>query len=225
VGVELLYQRGLPPQATYVFKHALIRDAAYQSLLRSSRQQYHQQIVQALEAQFPDRVETQPELLAHHYTEAGLTAPAVTYWQRAGEQALECSAHLEAITHCTRGPALLQDLPHSPVRNQQALRLHITLAVPLMASKGYAAPEVAQAYMRARGLCRQVAEGSEVPLPLLFPALHGLYRFYIVRANFQTARELGEQLLTLAQRLHDPALLLEAHMALGINLFWLGELC
>src|SRR5881296_3819516 len=94
VEAEFLYQRKLPPQATYVFKHALIQEAAYQSLLRSTRQQYHQRIAQALEAQFPEVVETQPELVAHHYTEAGQPASAITYWQRAGQQALQRSANL-----------------------------------------------------------------------------------------------------------------------------------
>src|SRR5713101_3161625 len=99
VEAELLYQRGLPPQATYLFKHALIQDAAYQSLLRSTRQQYHQRIAQVLEAQFPETVTTQPELLAYHYTEAGLTEQAIPYWQRAGQRAVERSAHVEAISH------------------------------------------------------------------------------------------------------------------------------
>src|SRR6266496_6218330 len=96
VEAELLYQRGLPPQATYVFEHALIQDAAYQSLLRSTRQQYHQRITQVLTERFPETAETQPELLAHHYTEAGLSTQAVAYWQQAGQRALERSAHLEA---------------------------------------------------------------------------------------------------------------------------------
>src|SRR5437667_12207330 len=89
VEAELVYQRGVPPQATYVFKHALIQDAAYQSLLKSTRQQYHQRIAQVLETRFPETAETQPELLAHHYTEAGLIAQAVGYWQKAGQRASE----------------------------------------------------------------------------------------------------------------------------------------
>src|SRR5439155_20839941 len=100
VETEFLYQQGLPPQTTYVFKHALIQEAAYQSLLKSTRQQYHQRIAQVLEAQFPETAEAEPELLAHHYTEAGLIAQAVGYWQRAGQRAIERSANLEAISHC-----------------------------------------------------------------------------------------------------------------------------
>src|SRR6266568_8665655 len=107
VAAEFLYQRGVPPQATYTFKHALIQDVAYQSLLRSTRQQYHQRIAQALEAQFPETVETQPELLAHHYTEAGLSESAVGYWQRAGQRANAHSANAEALSHLTKGLAVL----------------------------------------------------------------------------------------------------------------------
>jgi predicted ATPase len=123
VEAEFLYQQGLPPQATYLFKHALIQDTAYQSLLRSTRQQHHQRIAQVLEAQFPEICETQPELLAQHYTEAGLMAQAIPYWQRAGQQALQRSAHLEAIGHLTRGLAILTTLPDTPERVQQELDL------------------------------------------------------------------------------------------------------
>src|SRR5262249_15050686 len=111
VEAEFLYQQGLPPQATYLFKHALIQDAAYQSLLRSTRQQYHQRIAQVWEARFPERCATQPELLAHHYTEAGLAEPALGYWQRASQQASDRSAYLEAVNHTTTAIALLQTLP------------------------------------------------------------------------------------------------------------------
>ena len=127
VAAEFLYQQGLPPQATYRFKHALIQEAAYQSLLRHTRRQYHQQIAQVLEAQFPETVAEQPELLAQHYTAAGLAGQAVVYWQRAGQQALQRSANLEAIQHLTTGLALLATLPETPVRVQQELHLHIAL--------------------------------------------------------------------------------------------------
>src|SRR5256712_11349794 len=110
-----------------MFKHALIQDAAYQSLLRSTRQQYHQRIAQVLVERFPDTAETQPELLAHHYTEAGLTEQAIPYWQRAGQQASDRSAHLEAISHLTTGIELLKTLSDTPERTQHALTLHIAL--------------------------------------------------------------------------------------------------
>ena len=111
VEAEWLYQRGMPPQATYMFKHALIQDTAYQSLLRSTRQQYHQRIAQVLAEQFPETAETQPELLAHHYTEAGLIAQAISYWQQAGQRALERSAYVEAVSHLTKGLEVLKAEP------------------------------------------------------------------------------------------------------------------
>jgi predicted ATPase len=218
VNAELVYQHGLSPRSRYVFKHALIQDAAYQSLLRSTRQRYHQHIAQVLEAQFPETVETQPELVAHHYTEAGLAAPAIPYWQRAGQQAIERSANLEAISHLTKGLEVLQALPETSGRIQQELTFHVALGAPLMATKGYGAAEVEQCYTRARDLSRQVGES-----PQLFPILWGLHRFYLLRAECQTARELSGQLLSLAQRVQTPAFLLEAHRALSQTLIWLGE--
>ena len=217
VDAELLYQRGVPPQARYVFKHALIQDAAYQSLLKSKRQHYHQQIAQILETQFLETTETQPELLAHHYTAAGLSVQAVPYWQQAGQRAIERSANVEAMGHLTRGLELLQSLPVTPARTQQELMLHITLGVPLIHIKGYAAPEVESTYTRARELCQHVGE-----TPQLFSTLWGLWLFYVCAGGHETARELGEQLLSLAQRAHDSAPM--AHYALGFSLFALGDL-
>jgi predicted ATPase len=219
VDVELLYQRGHPPQAQYLFKHALIQDTAYQSLLRSTRQHYHQRIAQILEAQFAEIVETQPELLAHHFTEAGLTEQAVLYWQQAGQHASDRSANLEAISHFTTGIERLKTLPETPEHTQQALTLHIALGAALQIAKGHAAPEVEHAYTQARALCQQVGETSE-----LVSVLFGLWRFYILRPELHTARELGETMLRLAQRAHDPALAVIAHWALGLTRLWLGAL-
>jgi class 3 adenylate cyclase/predicted ATPase len=218
VEAELVYQRGVPPQATYTFKHALIQDAAYQSLLRSTRQQYHQRLAQVLAERFPEMIETQPELLAHHYTEAGLSALAVVYWQRAGKRASERSAYMEAISHLRKGLAVLQMLPDTPARLQQELALQTMLGPALIATEGYGALEVAQAYIRARELCRQMGETPDV-----FPVLRGLWVFHEARAELQVARELAEQLLGLAQRLQDPVHLIEAYRAMGNTLFWLGE--
>jgi TOMM system kinase/cyclase fusion protein len=219
VAAEFLYQQGVPPQATYTFKHALIQDVAYQSLLKSTRQQHHQRIAQALEAQFPETVATQPALVAQHYTTAGCTAQAVVYWQRAGHQASERSAHLEAVSHVTTGIALLKTLPETPEHTQHALTLHIALGAALQMAKGLAAPEVEHAYTQARALCQQVGETPE-----LVPVLFGLWRFYNTRAQLHTARELGDTLLRLAQRADDPALAVLAHSALGWTWFCLGAL-
>jgi TOMM system kinase/cyclase fusion protein len=219
VAAEFLYQLGLPPQATYRFKHALIQEEAYQSLLRSTRQQHHQRIAQVLEAQFPDTAQTQPELLAHHYTEAGLNVHAVPYWQRAGQRASERSAYVDAIAHLTQGLVLLEPLPDTPARAQQELVVQMTLGPVLMAIKGGGAPEVERVYTRARELCERVGEPSE-----LFRVLWGVWFVYNHRGEHRRARELGEELLSLAQRIQDPDLLLEAHHALWAILFFAGEL-
>jgi class 3 adenylate cyclase/predicted ATPase len=218
VEAELLYQRGMPPQATYIFKHALIQETAYQALLKSTRQQYHQRIAQVLTTRFADIAETQPELLAHHYTEAGLNEQAIPYWQRAGQQALQRSANLEAVQHLTKGLELLSALPETPTRDQQEIDLQVALGPALMATKGWAVPAVEQTYARARVLCQQVGE-----TPQLFPTLRGLCWFYFTRGVLPTARELGEQLYRLAQRQAAPMPRLEAHDALGGTLFFQGE--
>jgi predicted ATPase len=219
VAAELLYQQGLPPQATYRFKHALIQEAAYQSLLKSTRQQYHQRIAQVLEGQFPALVETQPELVAQHYTAAGCTEQAVVYWQRAGQHASDRLAYLEAISHFTTGIELLQTLPETPERTQQSLRLHIALGAALQVTKGNAAPEVEQVYAQARILCQQVGETPE-----LVPILLGLWRYSIFRPQLHTAREIGDTLLRLAQQAHDPTLAVLAHYTLGGTWLRLGAL-
>ena len=219
VQAEVLYQRGVPPHATYTFKHALLQEAAYQSLLRSTRQQYHQRTAQVVAERFPDLAETQPELLAHHYTEAGLSALAIPYWQQAGERALQRSTHVEAIAHLSKGLGLLETLPPTPERTQQAIVLYSALGGALMATRGYAAPEVEQAYRQAYQLCQQAGD----PGPLC-PVLVGLALFYTVRAEHQTAREVAEQCLTIAQDQPDPVFRLQAHTILEAILFYLGEL-
>jgi predicted ATPase len=218
-GAEFLYETHLFPERVHTFKHALTQNVAYQSLLTSTRQQVHRQIAQALETLFPETAETQPELLAHHYTAAALPEPAVAYWQRAGQRALDRSAHLEAINHVTTGIELLKTLPKTPEHTQQALTLHLALGAALLVTKGQAAPEVERAYTQARALCQQVGETPE-----LVPILFGLWRFYHARAQLHTARELGETLLRLAQPAPDPALAVIAHQALGNTLLCLGAL-
>jgi predicted ATPase len=218
VEAEMLYQRGRPPRSRYIFKHALIQDAAYGSLLNSTRQRVHQQIAELWETRFAGIVETQPELVAHHYTEAGCHEPAIDYWQRAGQRAAQRAANPEAIGHFTQGLALLATRPDTPERTQQELDLQMALGPALMVIKGFGHPEVEQAYARARELCQQVGETPE-----LFPVLYGLWRFYRARGELHTARELGQQLLTLAEQQDDPTLRLVAHAALGATLYTLGE--
>lgn len=219
VEAELLYQRGRPPHARYLFKHTLIQDAAYASMLCSTRQQVHQRIAQVLEERFADTVETQPEVLAHHYTEAGLYEPAVAYWQRAGQRAIAQSANTEAIRHLTRGVEVLALLPDTIQHAHQELALQIALGRAVMAAKGFAAPESERVHLRARDLCHQLGDTSR-----LFSALYGLKRFYEVTSQLDTARAIGEQLLSLAQRLNDPVLLVGSHAALAVTYTFLGEL-
>src|SRR5262249_44056038 len=192
--------------------------AAYGSLLKSPRQQYHQRIAQVLEAQFPETAEAQPELLAHHYTEAGLTEKAVHYWHHAGQKAIERSAHVEAIAHLRQGLALLQTLPETHERVQREVDMLIALGASLRATKGTAAVEVGETYTRARQLCEHLENPHQ-----LFPILRGLWNYYQVRAEHQAAYALGEQLLILAQQVPDSTpMLVMAHRALGSTLFFLG---
>jgi tetratricopeptide (TPR) repeat protein len=218
VEAELLYQHGVPPQATYVFKHALIQEAAYQSLLRNARQQSHQRIAQVLEAQFPDTATTQPELLAHHYTETGQVETAIGYWQRAGQRALQRSAHVEAVAHLRQGLTLLMTLPETPARLQQELNFQVALGPALIATQGNAAPEVEHAYARARELYQQVGNS-----PQLFSVFRGLMLYYINRGDLETAHQLGEWLLRLAHSQPDPAPHMLAHYMVGMAWLTGGE--
>jgi predicted ATPase len=215
---EFLEEAGVVPAQVYTFRHILVQEVAYSSLLAEARQQLHQRTAQVLAARFATTVETQPELVAQHYTEAGSTEQAITYWQQAGQRALQHSANAEAIRHLTKGLELLATLPDTPARAQQELDLRLALGPALMATKGFAAPEVEQTYARARVLCSRVGE-----TPQLFPMLQGLCRFYQTRGPLPMARQLGEQLYRLAQSATAPIPRLEAHDALGSTLFLLGE--
>jgi len=215
---DLLHQRGLPPDATYVFKHALIQDTAYQSMLMSRRQQLHRRIADTLVERFPETSGTQPELVAHHYTAAGLADQAIDYWLRAGQRAVERSANLEGIAHLTRGLNVLETLSARLDRRELELALRTALGPALMSTKGLGAYEVEQNYTRALELCRQLGERPE-----LFAVLRGLWEYHELRGDLKTALDLGEELLRLARAANDPALRLIAHDVLGDTLYWLGE--
>ena len=219
VEAELLYQSGVASQAKYYFKHSLIQEAAYQSVLRSRRQQLHLQIARTLEEQFPVLAETEPELLARHCMAANLKEKAIVYWQRAGTMAVRRSANKEAISHLTTGLELLKALPDSPERAQQELTMLVTLGAPLAAAKGYSAPEVERTFTRARDLCQQLGE-----IPQLFPVMYRLSGYYLLRGEFEKALEIGEQMLGLARTAQDPDFALEAHCSMASTLYYLGEL-
>jgi predicted ATPase len=216
VAAEFLHQRGAPPNSSYRFKHALVQDAAYQSLLKSTRQQHHQRIANALESDFEDIVATQPELLAHHYTEAGLTAQAIPYWHAAGQRALRRYANNEAANHATRGLNLLGTLPDTPQRAKQELSLQLVLGPSLSFVRGPQAVE--HIYTRARELARQVGSTPE-----LFPALSGLAYAQIVRGRLREARALAEEFLELAAPQQDALVLAAGHCMVAYAAWWQGD--
>ena len=223
VDAGLLFVEHNPRGETYTFKHALIQDAAYGSLLRTTRLQYHRHIARALTEHFPATVETAPELLAHHYTQAGMTAEAVPCWLRAGQRALHASANPEAIAHLTTGLDLLADLPPGPERAGVELQFRLALGPAYMAIRGYAAPEVEACYQRARELRRELGDTLDDTSQGV-PALHGLWTNHIVRAQHTSAIALGEQVLQLGAATNDDGLLLQGNMEVGWSHFFLGEL-
>jgi class 3 adenylate cyclase/predicted ATPase len=216
----LAFQQRRPPGAAYTFKHALVQDAAYTTLLRPRRRQLHAAIAAALEREFPETVTAQPELLAHHCSEAGLTQQAVRYWHRAGERALERSANLEAVAHLTRGIELLGGLAESPQRDEQELMLQVALVAPLWATRGFGSVEAERAARCAVELSRRA--GTDTPAH--FRALYGLAYAHLIRGDLRGARPLAEQMLDLAERLQDPELLGYAHFEMGCELLWSAEL-
>ena len=219
VAAELLYQRGRPPRAKYIFKHALVQDAAYQSLLKRTRRYYHGQVAELLENRFPEIVQTQHELVAHHYTEAGQAEQAVEHWYQAGQQALRRSANPEAIGYLRKELEVLMTLPRSAARDRQELTLQTALGPALMATKGYAAPEAGEAYGRARELCEQVGETEE-----LFTVLWGMWIYHAAGAEHHTGLELAERLDGLAEKFSDTSYLLEARLAVGCSNLFMGDL-
>ncbi|MBV9687053.1 MAG: AAA family ATPase, partial [Alphaproteobacteria bacterium] len=216
----LLFCRGTRPHSSYLFKHALVQDAAYATLLRARRQQLHAAIAAELEAEFPEIVAAQPELLAHHYTEAALTQKAIDNWLRAGERAVEGSANLEAIAHLNRGLKLFADLPESSQRDEKELAFQVALLTPLFADR-FGSADGERAAGRALELFRRVGGADQRSF---FRALYGLTMTYSVRGKIRIGREVAEQLLAVGMRLRDPELLGYAHHATGNNLLWFGEL-
>ncbi len=219
VASELVHRRGTPPDAVYTFKHALVQDAAYSTLLRGVRQQLHARIAKVLEDQFPEMVATQPELLAHHCAEGGLAERAVGYCYAAAERALRASANVEAVKHLSNGLRLLaSSLPETPERNRNELRFQTALGSTLLATRGWAASEAAQAYHRAEELCRILGDRSE-----RFKIVHGLWLFNVARPEVDRARELSEELFRIAEEQDEDELRLQAHHSASTIHTWLGE--
>jgi class 3 adenylate cyclase/predicted ATPase len=218
VEAELVFRRGAPPDATYLFKHALVRDAAYESLLKSRRQELHGEIAHALEKRFPEIARGQPELLARHLTKAGKPDAAVPYWQRAGERAARASANAEAAAHFRQAIVLLEGLPVSKERDRLELQLQTELAGCLFATEGYAAAATVATVTRAHELSERVGDPT-----LLFPVLYGKWVYNIVCAKHPRALEIADRFLQLAQGQADTSLSLIGHRMRGTSFFNLGR--
>jgi len=216
---ELVFCRGVPPEATYMFKHALVQDAAYQSMLKSRRVQLHARIADVLEASLPRLAQTEPETLARHYTAASLPERATKYWLAAAQQALQRGAYKEAISHLNAGIGLLADIPEEATRARFEIDLQAALGFALTAIEGYAAPEVEAAFSRAHELCQMIGETSRA-----IPVLRGFTTVRWVRGNLPAARSFGQQLVQIAERTPDDELMLVVHgMLAGIH-YHMGEI-
>jgi predicted ATPase len=218
VQAELLYQKGRPPRSTYTFKHALLEDALYNALVKSKRQQFNRRIGEVLEARFPQTVQTQPELLAHHFTEAGLTENAVGYWLKAGQRSRERSAVTEAIGHLTKGLALLETLGQTRARDDRELQFLTTLGPAYITARGYAAPEAGPVLLRARELCQRIDAPQQ-----LFGIMLGTWEWRLVRGDLRLCVDLAADGMALAERLNDPGMLMEALFMPGVTMFYRGE--
>jgi class 3 adenylate cyclase/predicted ATPase len=218
VTAELMFQRGSPPDAEYSFKHALVQDAAYSTLLRSGRQQVHARIVVVLERQFPEIVTGQPALLAHHCGEAALTEKAVGYWLRAGKQSLARSAMTEASAQLQKGLDLLARLPDGPGRRQLELDLQIALGRALIATMGYSAPTVAATFARARALAEHLDRRE-----YLVPLLHGQWAYHMSRSELKISLSCAEQVGQIGESRNDVDVQLLGHFQSGMLRFYLGE--
>ena len=218
VASGLVYRRGFGGTARYVFKHALIQDAAYNSLLRSTRGRFHQRIAEALVARFPDVAEAQPEVVAHHYTEAGLGVMAVAWWKLAGEIARTRGANVEAVAHLSRGLDVLAGLPPGPDRDRQELALVAALMPPLSNVYGYAAPVVAEMSGRALAL----ADGLDDP-PEAVSALYGAFAYHLVTGTVETLYW-AERTLAAAQKQGNPGPVCMGHYAVCLGKWLHGDL-
>jgi class 3 adenylate cyclase/predicted ATPase len=218
VASELVFQRGTPPDAVYAFKHALVQDAAHGSLLRNARQQLHAKIAEALEANSPELMDSQPELFAQHYAEAGLIEKSVACWGKAGLRATARSAMAEAAAQLQKGLDQLALLPDTPEHQLQELELRSALGLAVLSVKGQAAPETGQAYARARELWEQLGSPSE-----FFHVPYGQDRYYAVRGELDLALRLEEDLLRLSRERNDSNGLFWGHISSGRTLLLAGK--
>jgi class 3 adenylate cyclase/predicted ATPase len=226
VQAGLLSRQGMPPQASYLFKHALVQDAAYGTLLREPRRTLHARIAETLESQFPEITESQPELLAHHCTEAGLIERAAGLWGKAGQRSLARSALVEAVTQLTRALEQIATLPGTPALRREQIKLQVSLITPLIHVKGYAAAETKAAAEQARSSIEQaeaLGEPPEEPL-LLFSVLYGVWVANFVAFNGDVACDLATQFLTLANKQGATVPLMVRHRLMGSSLLFTGDI-
>jgi class 3 adenylate cyclase/predicted ATPase len=218
IRAELVFRRGTPPDAAYTFKHALVQDAAYSTLLRPRRQQLHGRIVTTLQRQFPEIAAAQPELMAQHCASAGMAEKAIEYWEKAGHLAVQRSTMVEAAAHFGNAIKLLGSLPKSPERRSNERSLQLALAGAITAAKGWASPEAGEAYARARELCRDSPEGAQVAR-----AWAGALAYLLNRAEIRASHELANELLQLSEGRNDRETKLTAHRYLGNSHMFFGE--
>jgi class 3 adenylate cyclase/predicted ATPase/DNA-binding response OmpR family regulator len=215
---ELIFAHGEPPDSTYIFRHALVQDAAYATMVRSKRQQLHSRIADALMEGFPETVETQPQLMAHHFGQAGLTERAVECWRKAGRRAIERSANAEAIRHLTSALESLQLLPENPERKRAALELEVMLGQAMIADHGYAVPETRQTLLRAEKLIDDLTDPSQK-----FAILYGIWASHYVGGEVVKQRDAAAEFLAEAERHKDTAALCIAHRAVGTTCLTTGD--
>jgi predicted ATPase len=219
VDAELIHEyQNDKGELAFRFRHALIQDAAYESLLKNRKQKVHRAIAQAIVSQFPETADTQPEILAAHYVAAGLTEPAIAYWIQAGQRALVRTANHEAIANYQKALDLLANAPESPERMARELTVQASMGLALIATRGFGSSDVGLCFSRAENLCRALGDSAQ-----LFPVLWGLWVFYLVRGELQIAQERSEHLLHLGESTNDLGMRIEGHFTLGDTLFWRGD--
>jgi class 3 adenylate cyclase len=216
---DILLVQGLPPNSDYRFKHALMQDAAYENLLKSRRHVLHRRVGEVVRHQFAAIATAEPELVAHHFTQAGFTEAGIEWWGKAGQRSLERSALFEAVAQLQRGLTLVGKLPEGVTRMQHELDLQIALGKAMIATKGYGAPETGEAFNRARSLCEQL----DSP-PQLVTVLHGQWVRVLLAGDLALARSRAEELLTLGTERNDPVWTVMGCRISGVTCYWRGEL-
>ena len=219
---ELVFRRGEIPHAVYTFKHALVRDAAYAGLLKSRRVHLHAAIANALEQEFPEVVQIQPEIVAYHYTQAGSYEKALYYWYEAGKQSAARSAHNEAVGHLKQGLKQIPNIDDPMLRNKSELLLQTSLGNSLRAIKGWSTDSVKHAYTRALQLCKESGRGELDEHT--FPAVFGLWTWNFLHPSLGEAQALAEQLLNIAENVDQSVYKVLAHEALGLPCLHTGNL-